>query len=174
MEKRLIKASPLSSMIVISALVLFASSSLRHLLFKSSAFDLGIFDQAIYLVSQEKTPISSFMGFHILGDHAAWIHYILALPYKIYPSVYWLFIVQALALALGALPTWYLAIQAGLKESEAIAVATAYLLYPVVFNANLFDFHPEVIAVPLLLSAVLAARLQKLILFCVCLIGLTH
>lgn len=170
MEKRLIKPNPLSWMIGISALILFSSSSLRHFLFQSNAFDLGIFDQCIYLISQGIKPISSFIGYHILGDHAAWIHYILAIPYKIYPSVYWLFLVQSLALALGALPTWYLAIQAGLKESQAIAVATAYLLYPVVFNANLFDFHPEVIAIPLFLSAILAARLQKLVWFCVCLI----
>ncbi|MFM6182805.1 MAG: DUF2079 domain-containing protein [Dolichospermum sp.] len=160
----------ISWMIAVSAFILFACSSLRHTLFQSTAFDLGIFDQAIYLISQGKEPITTIQGFHILGDHAAWIHYILALPYKIYPSVYWLFIIQSLALALGALPTWYLAMQAGLKESQAMAIATAYLLYPVVFNGNLFDFHPEVIAVPLLLSAVLAARLENLAWFCVCII----
>ncbi|MDB9535928.1 DUF2079 domain-containing protein [Dolichospermum planctonicum CS-1226] len=160
----------ISWMIAISAFILFACSSLRHTLFQSTAYDLGIFDQAIYLISQGKEPITTIQGFHILGDHAAWIHYILALPYKIYPSVYWLFIVQSLALALGALPTWYLAMQAGLKESQAMAIATAYLLYPVVFNGNLFDFHPEVIAVPLLLSAVLAARLENIAWFCVCII----
>ncbi|MDB9474383.1 MAG: DUF2079 domain-containing protein [Dolichospermum sp.] len=160
----------ISWMIAVSAFILFACSSLRHTLFQSTAFDLGIFDQAIYLISQGKEPITTIQGFHILGDHAAWIHYILALPYKIYPSVYWLFIIQSLALALGALPTWYLAMQAGLKESQAMAIATAYLLYPVVFNGNLFDFHPEVIAVPLLLSAVLAARLENIAWFCVCII----
>jgi uncharacterized membrane protein len=160
----------ISWMIAISAFILFACSSVRHALFQSTAFDLGIFDQAIYLISQGKEPITTIQGFHILGDHAAWIHYILALPYKIYPSVYWLFIIQSLALALGALPTWYLAMQAGLKESQAMAIATAYLLYPVVYNANLFDFHPEVIAVPLLLSAVLAARLENIAWFCVCII----
>jgi uncharacterized membrane protein len=151
----------------ISSLILLICSILRHELFSSTAFDLGIFDQAIYLISQGKEPVTTIQGFHILGDHAAWVHYLLAIPYKIYPSVYWLFIVQALALALGALPTWYLAIQAGLKESQAIAIAIAYLLYPVVFNANLFDFHPEVIAVPLLLSAILAARLGNIAWFCV-------
>jgi uncharacterized membrane protein len=40
------------------------------------------------------------------------------------------------------------------------------LLYPVVFNINLFDFHPEVIALPALLGAILAARLNKVIWFC--------
>ncbi|BBD62459.1 hypothetical protein NIES2109_53030 [Nostoc sp. HK-01] len=153
-------------MIGISALILFICSSLRHELFQSNSFDLGIFDQAAYLISQGKPPISTIMGYHILGDHAAWIWYPLALLYKIYPSVYWLFAVQAIALALGALPTWMLARQAGLKDSQTIAMAAVYLLYPLVFNVNLFDFHPEVIALPLILAAVLAARLKQIGWFC--------
>jgi len=153
-------------MIVISALILFGCSSLRHELFQSTALDLGMFDQGVYLISQGKPPISSFTNYHILGDHAAWIWYPLALLYKIYPSVYWLFAVQAIALALGALPTWYLARQAGLKESQALTISTVYLLYPLVFNVNLFDFHPEVIAVPALLSAVLAMRNKQIVWFC--------
>ena len=36
----------------VSALILFGCSSLRHELFQSNAFDLGIFDQAVYLISQ--------------------------------------------------------------------------------------------------------------------------
>jgi uncharacterized membrane protein len=153
-----------------SVLILLAASSLRHELFQSTAFDLGIFDQAVYLISQGKEPVTTIQGFHILGDHAAWIFYSLALLYKIYPSVYWLFAVQAIALGIAALPIWYLSLQAGLKESQAIAIMIAYLLYPLVFNANLFDFHPEVIAVPLLLSAVLAARSQKIWWFCLSII----
>lgn len=157
----------LAWIIGVSILILFAASSLRHELFQSTAFDLGIFDQAVYLISQGVEPVTTIQGFHILGDHAAWIFYPLALLYKIYPSVYWLFVVQAVALSLAALPTWYLSLQAGLKAGQAIAVMSAYLLYPLVFNANLFDFHPEVIAVPLLLSAVLAARSGKVWWFCV-------
>ncbi|MHC5937416.1 DUF2079 domain-containing protein [Nostoc sp.] len=166
MTKKLNQLGYLGWIIGVSALILFGCSSLRHELFQSNAFDLGIFDQAVYLISQGQPPISSFKGFHILGDYAAWIFYPLALLYKIYPSVYWLFGVQAAALALGALPTWHLARKAGLKENQAIAIAFVYLLYPLVFNANLFDFHPEVIAVPLLLTAVLAARLGQVGWFC--------
>lgn len=51
----------LTGMIVVSALILFACSSLRHALFQSAAFDLGIFDQAIYLISQGEPPISSLL-----------------------------------------------------------------------------------------------------------------
>lgn len=143
------------------ALVLLVCSSARHNLFQSSAFDLGIFDQAVYLISSGVDPIVSIIGFHALGDHAAFVLYPLALLYKIFPSVYWLFAVQALALALGGIPIWHLAIQAGLKRAQAYALSWLYWLYPVVFNLNLFDFHPEVIALPALFGAILAARQRR-------------
>jgi len=153
-------------MIVVATIILFATSSARHALFHSTAFDLAIFDQAIYLISQNQTPFSSLMAINILGDHAAFIFYPLALLYKIYPDVHWLLFVQAISLALGAWPSWSLARQAGLNEQKSIAVAAVYLLYPAVFNVNLFDFHPEVIALPALLAAILAARLNKTLWFC--------
>lgn len=160
------KSHPVFLMIVVTTIVLFAASSARHALFHSTAYDLAIFDQAIYLISQNQTPFSSLMAINILGDHAAFIFYPLALLYKIYPDVHWLLFVQAFALALGAWPSWSLARQAGLNERKSIAVAAVYLLYPAVFNVNLFDFHPEVIALPALLAAILAARLNKTLWFC--------
>jgi uncharacterized membrane protein len=143
---------------ILSAIALFVCSSVRHLLFQSTAFDLGYFDQATYLMSVGKPPIVSFWGFHFLGGHADWIMYAVALLYKLVPSVYWLLGIQAIALALGAIPSYFLGIQAGLKEQQALAIAIAYILYPLIFNLNLFDFHPEVIALPLVLLAVWIAR----------------
>ncbi|MBW4583254.1 MAG: DUF2079 domain-containing protein [Tildeniella nuda ZEHNDER 1965/U140] len=142
----------------ISAVILFFASSIRHILFQSAAFDLGYFDQAIYLISQGQPPIVSFWGFHFLGGHADWILYLLAPLYKLYPSVFWLLAIQAIALASGAIPVWQLAKQAGVKPTQAVAIAVAYLLYPLVFNINLFDFHPEAMALPVILAIVLAAR----------------
>jgi uncharacterized membrane protein len=159
-------ADPIAWMIGSSAFVLFVASSVRHLLFQSGGWDLGIFDQAIYLISRGQPPISSLLGFHILGDHAVWMFYPLAILYKLYPSVYWLFAIQAISLVVGAIPTRQLALQAGLTIAQANAMAGVYLLYPLVFNLNLFDFHPEVIALPALLGAVLAARSQRLGWFC--------
>lgn len=152
------------------ALILFACSSLRHALFQSGAFDLGIYDQVVYLISQGQPPISSFLGFHHLGNHAAWAIYPLSLLYKIYPDVHWLLAVQAGALAMGALPTWHLARQAGLTVRQAEAMAVVYLLYPLVFNVNLFEFHPEVMTLPVFLGAVLAARLGQIWWFCLSII----
>ena len=164
------KFHPLFLMIVVTTIVLFAASSARHALFHSTAYDLAIFDQAIYLISQNQTPFSSLMEINILGDHTAFIFYPLALLYKIYPDVHWLLFVQAFSLALGAWPSWSLARQAGLNQRSAIGIAAIYLLYPTVFNVNLFDFHPEVIAIPAILAAILAARLDKIVWFCTAII----
>ena len=165
MEKLLTKNN-INGIVGISALILFTASILRHELFNSSG-DLAFFDQTVYLISQAKLPFSSVLGFHVLADHAAWILYPIALLYKIYPSVYWLFLIQSVALSLGAFVTYLLALQAGLKENQAIAMVAVYLLYPVVYNSNLCDFHPDTLAVPALLTAVLAARTKKIVWFCV-------
>ncbi len=159
-----------SRIITIAALVLFMCSSLRHALFYSTGFDLGIYDQVVYLISQGKSPISSFLGYHHLGNHAAWAVYPLGLFYLIYPDVHWLLLIQAVCLALGSWPTWCLARLAGLNQGQAVAIAISYLLYPVIFNINLFDFHPEVMALPAILGAILAARLKRIFWFCVAIV----
>lgn len=70
----MIKIKAIWRIVGVSTVILLLSSSLRHELFQSTAFDLGIFDQAIYLISQGQSPITTIQGFHILGDHAAFIH----------------------------------------------------------------------------------------------------
>ncbi|MEY3401334.1 MAG: hypothetical protein RLZZ86_949 [Cyanobacteriota bacterium] len=160
-----IKNNKLLVIIAISILILLISSIARHELFNSGG-DLAFFDQCVYLISQGKNPISSVLGFHALADHAAWILYPIALLYKIYPTVYWLFLVQSLSLSLGAIPAYFLSIDAGLKESQAIVIVVIYLLYPLIYNANLLEFHPDTIAVPALFMAILAARKQKIVWFC--------
>jgi uncharacterized membrane protein len=162
-----VKLHPVTASIGIATIILFACSSLRHWLYQSNAWDLGIFDQAIYLISTDKFPIVSLLGFHILGDHAAMIFYPLALLYRIYPDVHWLFAVQAIALTIGGLPLYTLSLRSGLNRHQAITIVIAYLLYPLIINKSLFDFHSEVIAVPGFLFAVLAAGNNQLILFCI-------
>ncbi|MDV3000865.1 MAG: hypothetical protein N5P05_002471 [Chroococcopsis gigantea SAG 12.99] len=157
-------------LIIIATLVLFIFSSIRHILFQSNALDLGWFDQGVYLISQGKPPIVSFVNFHILGDHAALILYPIALLYKIYPSVYWLLLVQALGLSVAIWPIEKLCGARGLTERQTWAVLWVYLLYPLVFNVNLADFHPEVIAVPAIFWAIWALRSRNLSQFCLALI----
>lgn len=149
----------LTALVVIASLVLFFFSSLQLWLFRAGN-DLGFFDQLVYLLSQGKTPVSTLLeGVHLIGDHGAIILYPLALLYVIYPSVYWLLAVQAIALASGAVPLYALSRASGLSIAYARAIAICYVLYPAIFNINFYtEFRPETIAVPALLWAVLAAK----------------
>jgi uncharacterized membrane protein len=151
--------------IVLSAIVLFGCSSLRHWMYCSTAYDLAIFDRALYGIARENTSFSSILGFHILADHAAFILYPLSLFYKIYPSVYLLLGIQAIALASGAIPAKYMADRMGLTESQSQNIAILYLFYPLVFNIGMFDFHPDIFALPAFLWAIYAAKKDSLWLF---------
>ena len=166
--------NPILVIVGISTLVLFFFSSLRHSLFYSGAGDIGIFDQGVYLISQGVAPNSSLINYkvdiHILADHAAFILYPLSIFYKIYPDIHWLLLIQAIALSSGVVPAFKLTVQKGLSNNQGYLIALIYVLSPLIFNANLFDFHPDVIAIPLFLWAVLWSRADKLFNFCIAIV----
>lgn len=91
--------------------------------------------------------------------------------------------VQAFAIAIGVVPLWRLAREeARLRVGASSVVIAAYVLAPTLHRANLAAFHPETIALPLLLWAYLLARrshwkryalLVALVLACGASLGLT-
>ena len=92
-------------------------------------------------------------------------------------------IVQALALAVAIVPLWRLAREeARLRVGASSVVVAAFALAPALHRTNLAAFHPEAIALPLLLWAYLLARrshwrryglLVALVLACGASLGLT-
>jgi len=102
-------------------------------------------------------PYSSMCGLHILADHGAWLLYIPSLLYKILPSVHWLFLIQALALSFCSLPLWLLSKQFRLSDTKSWLICILWWLQPVLFNVNLFDFHPEVLIIPVLITSYIAS-----------------
>jgi len=138
-------------------------AALRHALLQSNSFDLGLFDQWVWLISRGLAPVSSQSAdLHLLTDHGAWLVYGLAPLYALLPSLQWLLALQAFSLAFTAVPLWILARDAGLPQGLRWTVCGLWWLQPVVFNTNLFDFHPEVLAMPLLAILVIAARRQRI------------
>ena len=140
-----------------ATLSLFAS--LRHAWFQSNAWDLGIFDQAIYLISQGQAPISTFLNFHILGDHAALALYPIGLIYRAIPSTYLLLTLQSIAITSCIFPLHRFAHSKRLSPKSRKIAISFFLLFPIIFNLAIFDFHPEAIAMPILTS--LACELEQ-------------
>ncbi len=141
------------------AFYLFSFS--RHQLFQSNAYDIGIFDQWIWLLSQGLPVISSITKFHLLADHGAWALYLASPFYRLLPTINWLFFSQAFCLSFTAIPLWLLAKQSKLSNKNAWVVSIIWWLQPVVFNTNLFDFHPEVWAMPALVFVYIFIREDK-------------
>jgi len=163
----------LTQTVLISSLIFLFYSGLRHFLLRSTAWDLGIFDQYLYLLSQGYPPIGSFTGEHVMIDaDAAFILYPLSLLYRIIPSPYWLFLLQSLGLSLAVIPLWLICKKENLSDRKSQVIIFCYLLYPVVFNINLFDFHTDVFAPGLLFSAILASYQQNHTMFLIAILTL--
>ena len=133
----------------------------RHWLLQSNAYDLGLFDQWAWLISNGVSPISSMENVHLLADHGAWVFYLSGLLYWFHPSIHWLLASQAFALSLTAIPIWMVANQAGLPRRLCWFSCLLWWLQPLVFNVNLFDFHPEVWVMPALAMAIWCQRQQR-------------
>ncbi|QNJ24060.1 uncharacterized conserved membrane protein (DUF2079) [Synechococcus sp. MIT S9220] len=150
----------------------WSCSATRHWLLQSNAYDLGLFDQWAWLVSKGLPPVSTMEGVHLLADHAAWWLYLSGALYAIQPSLDWLLASQALALSFTAIPIWMLAAQARLPRKLCWLACLLWWLQPVVFNCNLFDFHPEVWGMPVLALALWAERAGRPILWITLLLSL--
>ncbi|MBD0373049.1 MAG: DUF2079 domain-containing protein [Pyrinomonadaceae bacterium] len=140
-------------MIILLATAAYSSLSiLRHLHFSSGAFDLGIFDQVVWLYSRFSPPYmtmrANLLNEHALGDHFHPILVTLAPLYWITDRVEALLIVQALFFALAILPI-FLFTEKRLGMWPAYLFALSYALFWGVQQAVVFDFHEVAFAVPL-------------------------
>ena len=150
---------------LISALLvglLYGLQSLRHTLLHSAGWDLGIYDQVAWQMSQGLESRSTLLGLHHMGNHGAWMFYAVVLLYWLAPSVHWLFLTQALGLILTAWPLWHLGRQAGLRQRQQWLICGLWWLQPVMFNASfIVDFRPETWAMPLLALSIWASRAER-------------
>jgi uncharacterized membrane protein len=134
---------------------LFATWTMRHHDgLGTQAFDFGLYDQGIWLLSRFKRPFVTLMGRNLFGDHTSFILLPLVPVYWVLPTGKVLLFSQAVALGIGAVPTFLLARELLRNELLAAGLAVAYLLHPTLGWINLEQFHPDVFEVPLALFAI--------------------
>lgn len=121
--------------------------------FQAPGFDLGIFDQGVWLLSRFKDPFVTIMGLNLFGDHATYILFLLVPFYWVWPSAHVLLLTQTLALAVAAIPVFLLARKVLHNSWFALFPAIGLLLTPALGWLNLENFHPDSYQVPLLLLA---------------------
>ena len=148
-----------------------ALSILRHRAFSTGRFDLGNMVQAVWSTAHgHPLQTTGLRGDQIsrLGAHfdpilAAFVPLWLA-----WPSPDMLLVAQAVAVALGALPVFWLARKHLGSDRIALGFALAYLVYPPTQWLTLNEFHPVALACPLLLYAIWFLDEGRLVPFAAC------
>lgn len=133
----------------------FATSALRHHAFGSGLADLGIFTNAIANVGRLGYPMSSLKdGLSLLADHQIFLLYPLGWIFPLWPSPYFLLLLQAMAFTTGGIALYWLGRQRlGRGHPVVPWLPFAFWLAGPLRAALRFDVHPEILMLPLFLFA---------------------
>jgi uncharacterized membrane protein len=110
----------------------------------SSSLDLGLEENVIWNALHsgalfKTTPYGGPTG-NLLGEHAAYLSYVIAPIYGLHQSAETILILQSALIGGAAIPL-YLVARKYLGPWLSCLIAVLYVLYPPVHGSNLYDFH---------------------------------
>jgi uncharacterized membrane protein len=127
-----------------------------HYRLGTASMDLGLEHNLVWNASHLARPLktSPFGGPDtvLTGWHQPWFCYAIAPLYKLWPRPETLLVFQAIMIGLAALPLFLLA-RRRLGAGIGCLFALAYLFYPPVHGANLYDFHYQPLSMFFVLMA---------------------
>lgn len=126
---------------------------LRFERFASFGFDMGIYDQAIWLLAHLEGQFVTVRGIDLFGHHANVALYLLTPFYRLGAGPNFLNVLQVVLTASGTIPLYLLARRRLASGALATALGVAYLLHPSLGFFMWEQFHPEVMALTPLLWA---------------------
>ena len=139
--------------VTVYAVGLAALSMVRHRALLTGVWDLGYYAQLTWQLAQFQSPRSSVWHDTPWGNHATFVLAAAAPFLRLVPDSATLLVLQSLILSLGAVPAYLLGRRLWGTPLSGLVIAAAYLLYPPLQFANLFDFHADAFATPILLAA---------------------
>ncbi len=148
-----------------------ALAVLRHRSFTTGRFDLGNMTQAVWSTANgDPLAVTNLAGAQTtrLASHFDPILVLFTPLWLVWPSPEALLVAQAVALAFGALPVFWLARKHLDSERAGLGFALAYLLFPATQWVALSEFHPVALACPLLLFAFWFLDEDRLLPFAIC------
>ena len=133
----------------------------RHTRFGTLSFDLGIYDQGIWLLSRFHDPFVTVRGLELFGHHVNPILFAFVPFYWLGAGPLFLLSVQVLVQASGAIAVYLLARDRIHDRWLAVALAAVLLLNPTYQYLTWEFFHPDALAIAPLLFAYWAARTER-------------
>ena len=145
---------------VVTYIVVFGTLTWRQQSnYGTFGFDMGIYDQAIWLMSRFKSPFDTIRGLPFFGQHANFITVLFVPAYWVGAGPHFLFIAETVWMAAGAVPLWLLGRDRFANPWPPLALCAAYLLYPSTEWINEWMFHPDALQIaPLMFAYWLATR----------------
>lgn len=152
-------------------------------LLNMSAWDLGVYTQALYSAIHGHLFYTALLPGSYLSEHFSPILFLLVIPYYVYPHAYTLLIIQDFAIGLSAFVLYRLSLEIlnrmghnntyELRKFRIISfiIALAFLLSPLTESPVFFDFHLMVF-LPLFLFLALYFLIKKNIIMNIIFIGL--
>jgi uncharacterized membrane protein len=136
----------------------FGTTTVRSLqAFQQDAYDLSLYDQGIWLMSRFHAPFVTVMGTNMFAAHTVFVFVFLVPLFWVYPHTAALLVVQAMAVASGAIPVYLLGRRLLNSAPLATMLGAAYLLNPALEQGNLEQFHVEAFEAPILAFSIYAA-----------------
>jgi hypothetical protein len=137
--------------VVLAALALARARTL------DSGIELARWVQGAWMLTNGRSPEITVAGPHLFEPQGAVGFAALAQLTRLAAPIPLLITVQSAALSLGVIPIWRICRKVcSLRAGAAAAAVLAYGAYPPMHQLNLADFHPEALAVPLLLGVAYA------------------
>lgn len=127
----------------------------------SSAYDFGLYDQGIWLLSRGHSPFVTLMGRNLFGDHSSFILVLLIPLYWVFSSTALLFVVQSVVIAIGAIPVYWFSRDRLRNEALSAVMAAVYLIHPSIGWTNLENFHPDAALGTFVAFAIWAANARR-------------
>lgn len=121
------------------------------------AFDIGIFDQGLWLLSQGEEPFVTLRGLHLFADHASYLMFLLVPVYWVWPDARALILITTLIPAVAGWLSFRIALVEGLRPWQGVLVGASVLVMPAMAWTPWDAFHPETVAIALLPASYLAA-----------------
>ncbi|MES2779098.1 MAG: DUF2079 domain-containing protein [Bacteroidota bacterium] len=149
LENRIGKYAPVKLGIIFFFFLIYASISIvNHYLFRTAAYDLGIYNNAIYSYahfSMNYTPIQHPEVHHILSDHFEPVLFLFSPLYWIF-GTYTLLWVQILLIIAGGIGMMkFVRVYTQNEKLAVFALAHFYTIWGI-YSALAFDFHNNITA----------------------------
>jgi uncharacterized membrane protein len=159
---KLPRAGPITALVLLMLVYVAVFGTLTYQQqsnYGTYGFDMGIYDQGIWLLSHFKNPFITIRGLAYFGHHVNFITLLFVPAYWLGAGPHFLYGVETVWLAAGAIPIWLLGRDRLESSWMPLGLCAAYLLYPSVEWINQWQFHPDALVItPLMFAYWLATR----------------